>query len=1184
MTVFIIISLIAFLGVLGWILSANYRILKKGISLFNSKRYDDALSIFTELKEKKYDKALAWLSKTYFAIGETQFENKQYEAAILSFDKSSEKNAKSCSDKAKAHILYQQALPFYEQDDYKTVISIIDNFPCEPAQSLYQKSQAHINIESYNELYQLDTIDGYRSCQELAEQIVSAFPERKSMLDNAKGEIAYLEGIEYYQNKQFTDALACFKKSIEKEELKGWLRKSTDEVIFENGSVQFKEKEFLKAQDSFREITEDSHKYEAANLAIANCQVELDFIKGVNHFDNKDYNEAAKVFKSLLEVHAKASSWLEKTNNEIELLKGIRHFEQGELQNALNTFTECKHQEAELWLVKTNDEIKFENALNCFNENKFGEALRIIDSIVNELPKALSLKSDCEREVEYLRAESYYEEKNFTECLPIYSALKDDLPKAKKKLTKLKSEIYAFAKLLEKEFKYNESIELYDLILSFYPKHKVAADINCRKLIVKIKLNQEVTIEEINATSINDVTEALTDDLKYRWLVQNYQKGEFETVAKYLPKLFPDYRTQQALDKLINEINLFYHKVISDKIETLNSILRNDFSYEEMKEVYAKFEEYYQKVLTEIDTILEMPILEGIEIKFLNKNLGNLKSKLFKELVNTGIHEGDYTFIFNLIKKEDIQYFRKHSLLNNVAICCFQLVANGQLNTKHYKEIISTWLSSVYLDDLMISSLENTSWDDEHQFTIEGTIGWLSDKSLLDGVENISVSGTTNAISIKESQTALVKSFEKEISAYSDDKIKEFYKEEAEAITELIKRKNTFNNNYIAAPYFTHAYSLNKPIVDNLIALYNEDNNELNLLNVASKYVNSGYKPELIKDFLKISKGEESLLDAYRNLKPTKNDKIKTAKMPYNKFPVMATNLEKQIINIFTSHKEKHQYSEQLWDNTYQLFSVLPKSKKLAYSFADYTNRLVVKFHNNNEINGTKALTYLNKVLKWEEDEQAKRNALQFIATFLLQSVVEKGGKISQNDSKEIFRYLDKYPAHDDIAEFLLPGMVVKNYQIEKFFKEIESKYPGKSCYKELKANVKMQHAIKNINESKWDLERAFNTFLDGMEIAVTNISYENMEPLFNAVFQEAFQGDITQSKFESYIRRIKRLRNRRILNTLNRIYNNVISEIGITNYQFHSLISDVENGNTYGYQPEGIRMARIIIALKNAA
>ena len=493
-----------------------------------------------------------------------------------------------------------------------------------------------------------------------------------------------------------------------------------------------------------------------------------------------------------------------------------------ELQNIIE-----KHDQAGLKIA----EVKFQKALKTIEQNHFDNAIKdlmdVLDVRKNIRRTTInksgfqSLEGKVKAEIAKLhhqKAENYLQSgkydlatKEFNEtlvwCDNSTQSIKNHsigiLAKIGYDLGK-KNEIDGYFKIAFAE--YQKAINYY-LSIGFKEQ---CEEIYSRIEICNLKQGFEPDLDKINSLiykSFNSKKELL-----FRYAHYLVRKDEIEKCENIINYYFKEDNSKD-ITKLRSYCKEFYIVKALIEVEKINKILFDD-------NVDASSSLYDQ-----IDTIV--PIIKK-GLPNLSRDVDKLKSYLFSKLISQYFTVNEYDKVIKHISKYP-NFYQEPELLKNIGIACLRKANDNEITTSNFEYIISTWLTTVYSDKVILNSLETTSWDDDYTFTLIDSIGseYYNEVNL----ENVNYEDVSESnISIGAVQRELVSYFETALNNISNSRLSlqvhEFYYAEKEALEKIIKTLD--DDIFYAAPHFAKEHGLNDEI---LVALassfeYNKDVNQ----------------------------------------------------------------------------------------------------------------------------------------------------------------------------------------------------------------------------------------------------------------------------------------------------------------------------------------------------------------------
>jgi tetratricopeptide (TPR) repeat protein len=237
-------------------------------------------------------------------------------------------------------------------------------------------------------------------------------------------------------------------------------------------------------------------------------------------------------------------------------------------------------------------------------------------------------------------------------------------------------------------------------------KNQIYCDTVTRREICKLQIGEVAEygktafiFEDIDKASFN-----IKNDFYYRYTLKsltnnpNVAEGILtkhlpadKVEVKALKQYFLNFKKKSAKNKVV-EIN-----------KNLELLFENQFPIEKTKNFY----ETIDKVTPEI-----IKVFPELKVK-----LDEIKPSLFNKLLINSMDQLNYEVAIDLITKFP-DFWEVPELLKNLGICCFGITNESKINANNYKLIISSWLTAVYSDKVILKSLDSTTWDDEYTFTL----------------------------------------------------------------------------------------------------------------------------------------------------------------------------------------------------------------------------------------------------------------------------------------------------------------------------------------------------------------------------------------------------------------------------------------------------------------------------------
>jgi molecular chaperone DnaK len=384
----------------------------------------------------------------------------------------------------------------------------------------------------------------------------------------------------------------------------------------------------------------------------------------------------------------------------------------------------------------------------------------------------------------------------------------------------------------------------------------------------------------------------------------------------------------------------------------------------------------------------------------LSKKVDKFKPYLFSRLIGEYFeNEAFEQLIAHITTFED--FYKRPELLKNVGIACLRMANNQQITKANYEIIISTWLTAVYSDRVILNSLEITDWDDDYTFTLLNSIG--SKYAFENEVENVNFEEVSdNNICIGETQRQLVSFFETALNeipnASLGKKVQVFYNTEKEATEKIIATIST--EIIYAAPHFAKKHDLNGNILKHLVTEFKAEQ-DTNILEVGLLY-SEGKQPAIFESYQTAQNFVSNALHAIKNKRSTTldNQNIDRNKNALAQFPKMGENFEAEM------NREFHTIAQEETENVAMItlfekaIDISSNKEQLRGKCADFIANLVISKVNDGNMNNEKALSYLIKAYGLSKNNHKVLNNLATIVRFNCSDMLN--GDISDATRKKL--------------------------------------------------------------------------------------------------------------------------------------------------------------------------------------
>jgi hypothetical protein len=701
---------------------------------------------------------------------------------------------------------------------------------------------------------------------------------------------------------------------------------------------------------------------------------------------------------------------------------------------ASNLIAQGKLHEAEIILVKIlNKHTKAPAKLaQCFYNRGLKEK---IQNNYSSFEKVLDLKKQLKgfynHDFALIEAESYYEiaDRNYTAAWKLASTYPLESVKELKenilfinmstkfgieeKFTNLRDyhtlkicEIYfEEGKKLEIKGQYLDAINNYNEAIAIHSSKSKSKTQNyydniARREICKIKIGdiQDYQKHSSILIEVNSANTRFKTDFYYRYILKLCNKNNAlaeELTTKYLPIDNP------ITDKLIYYFESFKKKIAIEQIYKINSDLEDLFN---SQFPIDKTKSFYSSLDKSIPSIVSV-------YPDLKQKLEEIKPSLFNKLLISSIENHDYNHAIELIIGFP-NFWTIPELLKNLGICCFGITNQQKLTVNNYELVISSWLTAVYSDEVILKSLDSTSWDDEYTFTLKESIGskYGNHSNIPDNTNYKDISDSN--ISIGATQRELLSQFESAINKQEEESLSKklhlFYDNEKIAIEKVIEV--IVSQVIFAGPYFAKKFSsVGKEIISELNYDY------LKYANIEALEAGVAYFDSTSSQMLSTSVGEyyeatmirKELLYALNSLQTDKLIEIKNnpeKKTLINKFDEFRESLEDDIFNFFNTKIEEDDENDKLIAPLAQSINLFNTASKLRYQYSNFVTNLTIAKVNADKMDNYAALQNLRNAYLCKMDiTRVCKNLIAIIRINLFDIINDR-----TNKSIEIYKILDE--------------------------------------------------------------------------------------------------------------------------------------------------------------------------------
>lgn len=251
----------------------------------------------------------------------------------------------------------------------------------------------------------------------------------------------------------------------------------------------------------------------------------------------------------------------------------------------------------------------------------------------------------------------------------------------------------------EQESKYLEATNVYDALYGIADT-RTKSWCKIRSLICQIKQGKNVDEDDVRKSLSYVGFAKEKKDLSYRygiWLIKHFG-------AKAASCFVNDFLSNEK--ELVDFCHNSYIKEAEEALADLNrkiSILKTgEASLEEAQNLADYLGSYDHQISTYLpDT---------------HDKIESLYRLISSYILSKCFEEEKYELAMKLLNESGKNWYEDDIFFRNMAIVCLGMTETNKINRKNYKLIISYWLTAVYRDQLFVSSLDYTSWDDTYTF------------------------------------------------------------------------------------------------------------------------------------------------------------------------------------------------------------------------------------------------------------------------------------------------------------------------------------------------------------------------------------------------------------------------------------------------------------------------------------
>lgn len=500
----------------------------------------------------------------------------------------------------------------------------------------------------------------------------------------------------------------------------------------------------------------------------------------------------------------------------------------------------------------------------------------------------------------------------------------------------------------EKENRLYEAIDIYNMLYEIADT-RTKSWCKIRSTISHIKQGQDVLEEDLRETLRLVGFAKEKKDLAYRYAIRLIKYNDAKKASDFINEFLPDEKelVEACDDAFIKEAEVTLAN-LNTQISKLN---QGEATLSEANKLANSLNDYDNQI---------SPFLSGVHEKIVA-----LKTSIQSYILSKCYEEEQYELALKHLKETGKNWYEDDVYFRNVAITCLGIAETGKINKTNYKAIISCWLTAVYRDQLFVSSLDYTSWDDPYTFTLENSLGGSKDDSFETLPDNVNFDEPIegSVIAISEVQQSLLSRFERALYD-NDETFNAFYEEQKDAMDSLVKLKMD-NPCIIAAPYLAkNTRKCLNEIKKTLDYEYDNYGGE-NILKVGVKYnINSG----IFRDYKEASSNVEKCISAANSMSITKVRNVFTDSIidSIQEFPDLYSSFSTEIQNVL-SKVTRNGTSYKTVLNVFSIICQAINDKTLSYILGNFINQSVVSKLNDESLDlasGLKDLVSAYKVAK----------------------------------------------------------------------------------------------------------------------------------------------------------------------------------------------------------------------------
>ncbi len=591
---------------------------------------------------------------------------------------------------------------------------------------------------------------------------------------------------------------------------------------------------------------------------------------------------------------------------------------------------------------------------------------------------------------------------------------------------------WSYAQELEREELFAEAASMYEsTACEKNASYQKRADF--RALISKLKAGGiDSKTENAITTALKEKSfESLREDLAYRYacyLIKSIRPADAENIIKtYLPE-------EKSLLKICTNIYVKEAEIrLAGFNEKLMQISQGTMTTKEAMNFLQDIDRYKSEISTH---------LTDTSAKF-----GKYKVQVKAYILKCFFNDENYIDAYKALIAMHPNFIDNEVAYRNIAVASIGIIESDIENDQMLRKAVSIALSAIYSDKLFVKSLEQTSWDDQYEFTLEDSLGQSIESNYDELPDNVNFNSPieNQIIAIKDVQNNLLIRVETAIRE-NHASLESFYQGEKQALDKLLEL-NLDEDFYIATPGFA-AYddSIKTNIKEALDFDYNQGyGNQEDVLAVGLMYGfidGEYYTYKVAKDALE--KCRQSLMNtnSTSQIKTTLSSKNISSIREFDKLYADLCAACSSAMNASIS-------SKMAFDKFLDYYEIICKAindVRMSMTCANYVNGAVIQKLNNDSMKLRDGIGYMVRIYNLAPSNVQVKNNLEGILNNLVLEAEQSGNSMDKSAITKAQRDLNgKYDtfiseakvqaALSIIVDKVNGGSMKKNKALEEVYK-----------------------------------------------------------------------------------------------------------------------------------------------------